>query len=357
MEASRHGHANDASSEKARPASPVAVGSQSLVAPLLSPAALAGAEAGYAPTLSHDAVIALQRTFGNQKVMRLIDPRVQRHPEGKSLTQAPAQIGEIESKASAGAGAAGPVATPQAPEATRTKEQETAQHGEAKTAGGAYEKANKLSPGAMSLASAQKILQGAFGGVKDIVPGNIEILADQPACAAKYDEVCMQDGVKRPDGSAWQKGDCAKDDAAAGVQTEGFAWKGVVYVNGKTTLVTATAHEMLHNNTAAGFRGKVGETLNEGFTETLARRALTASGVTVPAVTAYPDQVAIAGKVETLVTPRVVTDAYFGGADGLINKFEQIQGSGAWAALKTAAEALDTAKVDEAVKPKPKTGT
>lgn len=356
MESSRQRNAKDASADKARPAPTVAVSPQAAVATALSASALAGVETAQAPALSHDDVISLQRTVGNQKVMRLIDRRLQRHPTGEALTQAPAQVGEIESKATAGAGAAGPIATPQAPEATRTKEQEAAQQGEANTAGAAYEKANKLSAGAMSLAAAQKVVQGAYGGLKEIVPGNIEILADQPACAAKYDEVCMRDGVKRPDGSAWQKGDCAKDDAAAGVTTEGFAWKGVVYVNGKTTLVTATAHEILHLNTAAGFRAKVGETLNEGFTETLARRAVAASGVTVPAVTAYPDEVAIAGKVEGLVTPQAVTDAYFGGADGLVTKFEQLQGAGTWAGLKAAADGLDKAKVDEAVKPKPKAG-
>ncbi len=143
----------------------------------------------------------------------------------------------------------------------------------------------------MSLASAQKILQGSLGGLKTIVPGTIEVLADQAACSRKYDEVCMADGITRPDGSPWAMGDCAKDDIAAGVQTEGFAWKGVVYVNGATTLVTATAHEILHNNADSGFRGKVGETFNEGTTEFLARDALKQVGVKVPSVTAYPEQV------------------------------------------------------------------
>jgi hypothetical protein len=147
--------------------------------------------------------------------------------------------------------------------------------------------------------------------------------------------------VTRPDGSAWKAGDCAKDDAAAGVQTEGFAWKGVVYVNGKTTLVTATVHEILHNNDAPAFRGKVGETFNEGTTELLARRALKAAGVKVPSVTAYPDQVKFTEKLEKLVGEKVLQDAYFSNPDALVTKFEELKGAGTWASLKTHAEALD----------------
>jgi hypothetical protein len=295
-------------------------------------------------------VISLQRTVGNRTTARVMGRWIQRHPEGEALPQAAQQVAEIQDKA-----AAAPEAQA-APSATRTKKEETAQKGEAKKAGTAFQKSQKLTPGAMSLAGAQKVLQGAFGGVKDIVPGSIVILADQPACAAKYDEVCIADGVLRPDGSAWKAGDCAKDDAAAGVQTEGFAWKGVAYVNGKTTLVTATAHEVLHNNTAAGFQGKVGEKLDEGITEMLARRALKQAGVKVPSVTAYPDEVKFVEKLQKLVGESVIIDAYFGGADTLITKYETLKGTGTWATLKTAAEALDEKAFKKALaakKPKP----
>ena len=263
-----------------------------------------------APLMHPRDVLSFQHSVGNGVVARAMNRRIQRHPEGKELPNAEEQIGEIDEKAQA------------APEATRTKDETTAQVADAKKSGADFQKQNKLSPGAMSLANAQKVLQGAYGGVKTIVPGSIVILADQPACCAKYDEVCMADKIKRSDGSDWKKGDCAKDDAAAGVLTQGFAWKGVVYVNGKTTLVTATAHEILHNNVSAGFRNKVGETFNEGTTETLARNALTAAGVTVPAVTAYPDQVKLTAKLQGVVGLPVLCDAYFSDPDKLIKKYE-----------------------------------
>lgn len=224
----------------------------------------------------------------------------------------------------------------------------------AKKEGKDFQKAQKLTPGAMGLAGAQKILQGAFGDLKDIVPGKIEILADQPACAAKYDEVCMADGIKRPDGSDWKAGDCAKDDAAAGVQTEGFAWKGTVYVNGKTTLVTATAHEILHNNAGGTFRAKMGETFNEGTTELLARRALSVAGVTVPTVTAYPDEVKFTLKLQTLVGQPLLTAGYFGNPDTVIAKVEELKGVGTWATIKAHAEAKDEAKFNAAMAAKKK---
>jgi len=267
---------------------------------------------------------------------------MQRHAVDTELPKVDAQKEEIEKKEKA------------APPATRTDAEAETETTAATDAGSAFAEKQKLTPGAMSLAAAEKILQGSFGDMKKIVPGTVVILADQAACSAKYDEVCMADGIKRPDGSAWAAGDCAKDDAAAGVTTEGFAWKGTVYVNGATTLVTATAHEILHNNVSAEFRSTVGETFNEGITEKLARTALTEAGITVPAVTAYPDEVEIAEKLIDFFGLEVVKAAYFGSALVLIFMF-MVKGAGTWDELKTAAEALDKDKVDEALKGKPET--
>lgn len=298
-----------------------------------APAELYSARRAGAPLLTHRQVTSLQRLTGNRATTRAINRQIQRHAEGTELPNKEDQVSEVAEKGQA------------APEATRTKVEETAQVGEATKSGKAFQKAQKLTPGAMSLASAEKILQGAFGAVKKIVPGTVVVLADQPACAAKYDEVCMADGLLRPDGvTPWAAGDCAKDDSAAGTRTEGFAWKGVVYVNGKTTLVTATTHEILHNNVGAGFRAKMGETFNEGTTELLARRALSVAGVTVPSETAYPDQVKFTVRLQKLMGEKMLTDAYFSGPDALIAKFEELKGVGTWATLMVHAEALDEAK-------------
>jgi hypothetical protein len=298
-------------------------------------------------------VHSLQHGLGNAAFARLLTAGggpgvtalgVQRHPLGEELPNKDADVAEIDAKEAA-----------QPPEATRTAKEETDEKSAATAEGTAFVAKQKLTPGAMSLSAAEKILQGSFGGFKKIVPGTIEILKDQPACSAKYDEICINEGIKRPDGSDWKKGDTAKDDAAKGVTTEGFAWKGVVYINGKTTLVTATAHEILHNNTEPKFRNKAGETFNEGVTETLARKALTDAGITVPATTAYPTQVELTKKLTDLVGLDCVQKAYFGDVEGLVTAYETATGK-KWDDLKTVAEALDKAKVDEAMKPKPVLG-
>jgi hypothetical protein len=289
-----------------------------------------------APPLKPSVIAGLQRSAGNRVVSRMLANRpaarafVQRHPEGKELPHKDEQTDEIQQK--------------QAPAATRTALVGAMQKGVAAGVGAAYQAAPVLTRGAMSLAGAQAILQGEYGDVKDIVPGNIVILADQPACSAKYDEVCIAAGLHHGD-RLWQAGDCAADDAAAGVLTEGFAWEGTVYVNGKTTLVTATAHEILHTNTAPDFRHAVGETFNEGITETLARKSLTTAGITVPSVTAYPDQIKITDKLKGLVTEETLIAAYFGGSASLIAKYEELKGAGTWATLKAHAEALDETAV------------
>jgi len=295
-------------------------------------------------------VRSLQHALGNAAFTRLLTsqaPRgltrlgVQRHPPGEELPNKDEQTAEIADKEAA-----------QPSTATRTATEETEEKKAATAEGAEFVKSQKLSPGAMGLSAAEKILQGSYGGFKKIVPGKIEILKDVAALSEKYDEIQMARGVKRPDGSAWKKGDNAKDDAAAGVTTQGFASQGVVYVNGATTLVTATAHEILHNNTEPKFRAKAGETFNEGVTETLARKALTDAGITVPAVTAYPKQIEITQKLIDVVGLDVVGKAYFGDVEGVVKAYETAT-SKTWADLVKAAEALDKDKVDEAVKPKP----
>ncbi|KAA3653962.1 MAG: DUF4157 domain-containing protein, partial [Chloroflexi bacterium] len=292
----------------------------------------------------------VQRHEAQEELPASAGSSIQRHPDGEELKNKDVQVAEISEKEKAAPGKIGENGSV-APASTRTETEEKSEKEAATEAGTAFTNSQKLTPGAMSLAAAEKILQGAFGDSKKIVPGTIEILANQAACAAKYDEVCIADGILRPDGSAWQAGDCAKDDAAAGVQTEGFAWKGVVYVNGETTLVTATAHEILHNNTESNFRDKVGETFNEGVTETLAQNALKAAGITVPSVTAYPVQVSLTKLLIDLVGIDVVEKAYFDDVQELVTAYLN-KGSGTWGELFNAAETLDTDGVKNAVKPK-----
>ena len=299
-------------------------------------------------------LLGLQRTIGNRSVSSMLARRapgaslIHRHPEGAELPEKTAHVAEIEAKAQPEVSAESAL-----PSETRTAEEATAQKGGATTAGAAFQGAPALTRGAMSLASAQKILQGQFGDVKTIVSGAIVILADQAACSAKFDEVCIAANLKYK-GQPWKAGDRAKMDAELHVLVQGFEWKGIVYVNGTTSLVTATAHEILHANVAAGFRAAVGETFNEGITEFLARKALTTAGITVPAVTAYPNEVALTAKLLPLVGESVATGAYFAGHAALVAKYEELKGPGTWAPMKVNAEALDATKVTAAFDaPKP----
>ncbi len=323
------------------------------------------AEGQYSPTsekgkhlIAHELTHVIQQGHAaSSDLTPKPEQSVQRHPEGEELQGKETQLSEIVEQQHTAPEKTGegtpttPLTLRQPPSATRTKQEEKTEKKEGKEAGKEFAKSQKLSPGAMSLASAEKILQGAYGGLKKIVPGTIVILENQAACSAKYDEVCMADNIPRSDGSAWKAGDCALDDAAAGVQTEGFAWKGIVYVNGATTLVTATAHEILHNNTEPNFRAKVGETFNEGVTETLARKSLKDAGIKVPSVTAYPENI----KLTTLLIDRMglsaVIKAYFEDVETLVTAFQK-KCSGTWDELVQAAEAFDTAKVKKALKKK-----
>ena len=274
-------------------------------------------------------------------------PHVQRHPEGTELPDSDAQASEIGVKENA------------APPATRTAADETAETGAATKAGADFLASQAVSQGAMSLAGAQKILQGSFGDIKSIVPGTIVVLANQAACSAMYDKVCAAAGIFSPfppvDGSAtplWQAGDRARIDERDGIIIEGFAWEGVTYVNGESTLVTVTAHEVLHNNTGPDFRATAGETFNEGVTEILARAACEAAGIPVPHITAYPTQISLTQKLIDFVGMSVVQQAYFGNVQTLVDAYTSIA-AGTWVSLKGAAEALDAAMVDAALTPKP----
>jgi hypothetical protein len=201
----------------------------------------------------------------------------------------------------------------------------------------------------MSVARAQEILQTAYGTTHKIAPGQLVMLADQNACWAKYDEVTKgrpNPHTKQP----WKDGDAKQYIPGL----NGFAEAGTVYIMQTSKLPTVTVHEMLHINTATGFRAAVGETVNEGTTEYLARKAVTAAGIAVEGTgvpVAYPTQRAATEKLIKLVSEDTLKTAYFGGADKLISSYEELMGPGSWAAFKRAAESLDTAAIETATAP------
>ncbi len=100
---------------------------------------------------------------------------------------------------------------------------------------------------------------------------------------------------------------------------------------------------MLHLNTAADFRAAVGETVNEGATEYLARKAVTAAGIPLGTAQAYPEQRAIVVQMIGVVGEATLIQSYFGGSSILINAFNALQGPGKFAQLRPLAEALPDA--------------
>jgi hypothetical protein len=307
-------------------------------------------------------LLALQRQAGNRAVASVLS--VQRHAEGKELPDKSELVSSVSSDlaqatdAPVAARSSAPAETTVSPVGSQGESPSGPETVPAAVSveerravieqGGEYKRQlNAAGPGhgrAMSLAGAQAILQGVYGDVHTIVAGSIQILNGRAALWAKYDEVCIAAHLTNPTTrQPWAAGDSQRRDPGL----EGFAWGGVVYVNAETPLVTATAHEMLHNNTAAGFRAAVGEAINEGCTEFLAKRALYDAGVNTPAeATAYPTQVDIVNRLVSFVGVDKVISAYFGGANTFISAYETARNlTGSWGALKTAADSLNVATV------------
>jgi hypothetical protein len=192
--------------------------------------------------------------------------------------------------------------------------------------------AKPVSPYFMELSKAQEVLQAAFGSDKrKIVPGNIVTVDDNAAIWDKYDEVCIADNLTNPRTKVkWAKGD-AKVANPFGLN--GFAWKGVVYINKQTTLATTTLHEMLHINAEKGWRTAVGEQINEGATEYLSVLALEATKVKVTAW-AYVKDVDFVKRLAEVVGLDLLKNAYFDGAKALIDAVDKAKGAGTFDKIK-----------------------
>jgi hypothetical protein len=181
---------------------------------------------------------------------------------------------------------------------------------------------------------------------REIVPGNITVVPDQDTLYQAYDQWCIDNGVTRDDGSAWALGNKRADDDAAGVRMNAFAEPEPgtnIWVDATGTDPTATVHEMLHINTASGFRAAVGEIVNEGTTQRLAVRAVEAAGESVAGSEfTYQREQEVVQAIADLVGDDTVTNAYFNGADTLISKYnEKVDDEDGWASLKALLDAND----------------
>jgi hypothetical protein len=203
-------------------------------------------------------------------------------------------------------------------------------------------------PAYLDLAAAQRVLTTSYGKVHTIVPGNIQFLADHAAGWAKYDQVSIAGHVQNPrTNRAWQAGDA---QAAYPLGLNGFAWEGTSYIIQSSAQSTTTPHEMLHNNTAAGFRSAMGDVLNEGCTQYLAVKALKESNIQVPATISYQQETDLVTKLVGLIGEAPLIDAYFNGGAAIKHLMGEVdirQGRGIFAQVKQLAETRDFAGAGE----------
>ncbi len=269
----------------------------------------AGKSPGISDLTAHELTHVVQQT-GNQ---------IHRHPEGAELSVN--STGEV---------------LPAAPQATGT--------------GGAAP--TPASTHVLSQAQAQSILQSTYGNIHTIVPGNIVMLADTNAAWAQYDQLCIAGNVTNnfvTPARPWQNGD-AQARFPAGLN--GFQWQGSIYINQQTAIETTTPHEMLHLNTAPGFRRAVGETINEGSTQYLTLKALNAAGIAVTGSIPYADEVDLVRALVALVGEDTLIQAYFNGAiNQLIGAVDLSQGEGTFATLKQLGDAREFARAKDLLKP------
>lgn len=331
----------------------------------------------------------IQRKLGNTFASRLaaefqagpIDASaIQRHPEGTDLVpEAPAaeegletaregslptapRTGEEEETAAEEGGGAPTAAEPGAEaeaEATPGTEGETRTGAEAEAgteaspeaAEGEEAPAPVLGP-TMTVAFSQQALQDAFGDVasSEIIPGNITVVSSQDELYAAYDQWCINHNVTNEDtGRTWVVGDLARYNAARGLRTNAFAEPEPgtnIWVDASGTDPTATVHEMLHINTASGFRAAVGEIINEGTTQRLAVRAVQATGSSVAgSENTYQREQEVVEGIANIVGDNVVTNAYFNGAEILTSAYADLVGETGWTILKALLDAnnFDTA--------------
>jgi hypothetical protein len=183
----------------------------------------------------------------------------------------------------------------------------------------------------IALAGGQKILTDAFGDVKEIVPGKVEVLAT-PEFKAAYDEIYGE--------TEWSW-DTYVVPTYGGLN--GFAHDGTNYINSDSAGLHTVVHEMLHNNTAGDWTGVVGSRWDEGTTEVLTQEAC--AKVNEPAPVCYPGESPVVREAIAQGLPLAdLQEAYLnGGAQAKVAKWVDDNCEENWATVKGYMEANDWA--------------
>jgi hypothetical protein len=189
----------------------------------------------------------------------------------------------------------------------------------------------------MDLASGEAVLTNAFGSIKKIVRGKIEVL-DPAAFKVAYDKIYGK--------TKWS---WDKYVVPTYGSLNGFADKGVNYINTGSAGLHTVVHEMLHNNTAADWTDFVGPRFNEGTTEVLTQEACAKLKVDAPVC--YPGESPVVRELLAAGLPLADLEAAYlsGGAKDKIGKWVDANCKESFAAFKGYMEAKDWAAAKAAV--------
>lgn len=192
----------------------------------------------------------------------------------------------------------------------------------------------------VDLKSGLYVLEAAYGGIKAMVPGKVEILD-----AAKFKEAWEK--IYGATEYAWDKYVVPKFG-----DLNGFNHGGVSYVNKASGDLQTVVHEMLHGNTAADWTDMVGPNWDEGTTEVLTHEAL--GKLKMPAQLRYPAEEPVVREAITQGLPLAdLTKAYLkGGAKQKVADWADANCTSNWATIKGHMEAKSWAAAKAALKKK-----
>jgi hypothetical protein len=118
---------------------------------------------------------------------------------------------------------------------------------------------------------------------------------------------------------------------------EGFAYENINYINKDIGSVDVVPHEMLHNNAHDDWTPFAGSETNEGTTEYLTIKAVTAAGYI--ASHSYPKQEGIVQELVAMTSEDLLMKAYFKGETAALKMAMESKCKGSWSQFKAAMQA------------------
>jgi hypothetical protein len=184
------------------------------------------------------------------------------------------------------------------------------------------------------------VLKAAYGDIKTMVPGKVEILSE-----AKFKEAW--DKIYGDTEYAWDK-----HVAPTTGTLNGFNYNGVSYINQDQGDLQTVVHEMLHGNVAADWDAVAGSRWDEGTTELLAQEACKKFKIAVD--DRYPGETPVVREAIAQGLPLAdLTEAYLkGGAQAKIADWADKTCTSDWATIKGHMQAKEWAAAKAALQKK-----